>query len=145
MAMSQKKNRQVRKQQHKPVIPKQPNSELIHKAEFFSGPLPTPDDLAKYKEIDPLLVETITTMAVDQQKHRHKLEARDQKITPFLYVVGQMLGWLLGVIAILGGVFLLYNDKSTEGYSMLIGSVVSLVGVYIYNKKRDEKLLGIKK
>ncbi len=97
--------------------------------------------LEKYKDIDPKLVETITQMAVEQQAHRHKLESRDQKIYPFLYIFGQLLGTIIGFIALLGGFYLLYSGKTIEGYTTLVGTVGTLVGVYIYNKNRDSEFL----
>ena len=44
------------------------------KLEYHSGPLPSPETLAKYKEIDEELFRTIVSMAKNQSVHRREIE-----------------------------------------------------------------------
>ncbi len=135
--MSQKQNKRKRHvtttNQHKSVAT---TSETL---EMFAGPLPHPSTLEGYKAVDPKLVDTIIQMAVDQQLHRHQMEKREQKIIPFIHIFGQLLGTFIGLIALIGGFYLLTQNKTIEGYSTLVGTVGTLVGVYLYNKKMDSK------
>lgn len=152
--MSQRKNKKKRQSNSNlktsgPILNEsqkvQQGSQVPEQIKFerkiHQGPLPAPEDLEQYSKIAPDLVDRIVKMAEKQQDHRHKCEVRDQKTIPFLMAFGQVLGFILGAITILGGIFLLYNDKSIEGYSVLIGAVVALGGVFLYNKRRDEKLM----
>lgn len=44
----------------------------VSKKEFFMGPLPPPDILKHYKDINPELLTDIVAMAKKEQNHRHK-------------------------------------------------------------------------
>ena len=52
---------------------------------------------------------------------------------------GQIFAFLLGVIAICGGLGLLFLGRSIIGLSVLIGAVASLIGVFIYGKESNKK------
>jgi len=113
---------------------------IIGQASYRSGPLPRADELKKYAEISPQVLETILSMAEKQQKHRHNVEFRQQKITTFQISLGQFLGFLIAISIIAAGTFLLYNDKNLSGFALLLGGGASLIGVYMYGKKQSGKL-----
>ncbi len=137
-----KKKPKKRKQKHNSssfsIVKNKPqkNHTIIEQQKFFAGPIPSPEVMQEYKDIDPGLPDRIMTMAEKQQAHRTAMERREQKIYPFLLVFGQLLGFFLGIVALLGGFYLISINKDAQGIATLVGSVATLIGIYIYNKKQ---------
>lgn len=88
---------------------------LLHRS--HSGPLPSPESLQGYKDVDPSLVPTILDMAQREQSHRHpiddhiiELERQEQTARRHAISRGQWLGFgiavlvlgLAGLMAVLG-------------------------------------------
>lgn len=51
--------------------------------EQFSGPLPRPQDLAKYNETLPGAAERILVMAEKEQAHRHEMDKEEARQTDY--------------------------------------------------------------
>lgn len=104
----------------------------------FHGPLPSPEIIREYEEIRPDIVDTVLTMALSEQKHRHwreaeliALEREKEKTEQSLIGRGQWLGF-----AICLGIILLSAYVASEGHpgfgSLLGGgAVVTLVANFI--------------
>jgi uncharacterized membrane protein len=69
----------------------------------FSGPLPAPELLRQYNDIDPTITKTITDMAVREMEHTHTRDQflLDQSIQ--LKKRGQIFGFSIAMTAIVGG------------------------------------------
>jgi len=104
--------------------------------EGFSGPLPHPDTLRQYDDIKPGLADTIVQMAKEEMLHRHGMEKRVVKWNLVSQLLGQIFGFLLGALAIGGGIYLAVQDKGLEGLATLITGVASLV--YVFHKSRKQ-------
>ena len=67
-----------------------------------------------------------------EKKSRHVREGR-----------GQWMAFLLALLGLLGGVALVYFDKSLEGLAAMIVSVAIIIGVFITSKRprRDQTRL----
>jgi hypothetical protein len=46
---------------------------------------------------------------------------------------------------ILGGFFLIFSNKNVSGFSLIAGSIATLVGLFIYGKKDEEQTHKTKK
>ena len=101
----------------------------------YAGPLPAPEILEGYEKVMPGAAKIIIDMAVGEQAFRHKTVNRDLILRTFLVAIGQLCAFILGISGIAGAVFLLYHDKSISGLAVFIGSLATLVGVYIANRK----------
>ncbi len=55
-------------------------------------------------------------------------------------ILGLILAFVLSLVTIVLGGFLIYNDKSLEGFGLVLADLVALVGVFIYGKhtQREE-------
>lgn len=53
----------------------------------------------------------------------------------FVQVFGAISALLLGLLAIGGGLFLVHEGKSLEGFGAFFTGLAALVGVYVYGKK----------
>ena len=126
---------------NKPTLQQQPM--MIRKS--FHGPLPTPEDLARYNDIEPGLADRIVRMAEKQSDHRQMLEVIAVKSGAWNSRWGLVAGWSIGMISVIGGVWIISIGKSAEGLATLVGSLGSLVGIYIYGKHSTRKELERKR
>lgn len=102
-----------------------PAARIIRIEAGFTGPLPPPEMLAQYDAVISGGADRIVSMAEDQSSHRRRMESR-----------GQMFGFLLALIAILGGIGLILDGKSVAGLVPLIGAMGGLAGVFVYGEIR---------
>lgn len=112
--------------------------------EMYQGPIPHPDTLRKYEEISPGFADRIIRMTEDQLHHRVELENKviDSKIKDSR--LGMILGFILSLITIGIGAYLIVLGKDVIGFSLVIGNLASLVVAFIYatnsnRKEREEK------
>lgn len=101
----------------------------------FRGPLPRPEDFAKYKDTLPDAPERILAMAEKQQDHRMEMEATIVKEDIALSKRGQVLGFIL---AILFGAIAAW--LGFEGHDWLAGIIataviVALAAIFVLRKE----------
>ena len=109
--------------------------EITQFSQSFSGPIPHPDILLKYKDVDPLLPSRIVTMTEETLKHGRE---RDNKIIDKTFEVkkrGQTFALTISLVVTLGGLsaILLNHDL----YGTIFGGfgLVSLVAQFLGNWK----------
>jgi uncharacterized membrane protein len=105
----------------------------------LSGPLPAPDVIGGYEKVLPGSADRIIRMAEKEQDHRHALQGRSQTHLVRLTFVGQLFAFVLGISGILGGIYLVKNDKSIVGFSVFFTSLAALVGLFLFNQSRQSK------
>ena len=81
---------------------------------LFAGPLPPPDLLKEYNEAFPGCAERIVAMAEKEQQHRHETSKQETSAEILLARRGQLIGAALAAIVLLGGIYLVANDKSIQ-------------------------------
>ncbi len=119
--------------------PAQTTSTTQVTAYSYQGILPPPEMLARFNEIVPNGADRIVSMAESQQRHRQGLEAAVVNGNVTAQGRGQLLGFTLGAMGILGGIFLISQDKSVEGLTSIIVAVTGLVSVFIYARYEQAK------
>lgn len=116
------------------------------------GPLPSPENLAQYEAAHPGTAERIvrqmermTELAADQQQHRFGLENR--VIDGNIKSQGEGTRWAgaVALIAILGGIYLLANDKSVYGLVAILGTLTSLTTVFVVGRRKQVRELAEKR
>lgn len=116
-------------------------SELAPKfqAGYFSGPIPPPSILARYNEVVHDGAERILAMAERQSKHRELLES--QVVTGNLESQrrGSLYAFVLALVTILGGIFLIYRGMNTSGLATVISALVGLVSIFFYSQRMQNK------
>ena len=124
--------------EHPKNPPKQPVVKFITTAEW-SGPLPPPQLLAQYDEIVPGAAERILVMAETQSLHRQSLEAKviASGITNSKY--GLIFGFILGLIDIIGGAWLVYHGHQVVGSIFGGLYLVGVIGVFVYGSQQRKK------
>lgn len=114
------------------------------RTEMFSGPVPHPDLLAKYNDALPNGAERIVAMAEKQQDHRISLESFMAKEMTSRSKTGLYLGFFLALLVILGGIFLIYSGKDIQGFAVLIGSIATMVTIFIGTRQKQSAELESK-
>lgn len=103
----------------------------------FSGPLPPPSLLAKYSEIIPNGAERIMAMAEKQGDHREKLEARVVNGNVASQTRGSWFAFVLCLVALVGGFYLILQGKSAAGLVAIISSVGVIGGVFVVSRREQ--------
>lgn len=109
------------------------------------GPLPAPEDLARYNDIEPGLVNRIVLMAEQQSEHRQRLELIAVSSGAWNSKWGLVAGWTIGMTSVIGGVWIISIGMSAEGLATIITALGALVGVFIYGKRSTRKELERKR
>lgn len=119
---------------------------LVHSersvTEFYSGPFPPANELEHYESVYPGFAEKLMERYVKQSEHRMSLENKAIDSGIKNSARGQVFAFILALVTILIGAFLIYLDKDTLGIVVILSALASLVGVFIYGNKskKDERI-----
>ena len=115
---------------HEDVV-SQESPQVKFEAASWAGPLPPPGALRSFEEVIPGSAERILTMAEKQMDHRILVE---RKIISGDYIqsyLGIAAGFLLSVMIILGGIYLIIQGHDWAG-GILIGlDLIGLATVFV--------------
>ena len=103
------------------------------------GPLPSPETFNAYNKTLPGAAERILAMAEKSQNHRHEMEKTHLKLSGQMIARGQWFALLLGLTGLGWGGGLLLADKRIEGFSLVIGTIATLVGAFLYGERRKHQ------
>lgn len=110
----------------------------------FTGPLPPPEELAKYEQILAGAADRIIRMAEQQSAHRQSLEAVVIRGNATTQKWGLACAFTIAMSAIWGGIWISLKGMSGAGLTTIIVALVSLVGVFVYGKSGQKKELAKK-
>ena len=128
------------------VEPEQQSTAMAHfRAEFFEGPLPHPETLAEYDRISPGAASRILAMAEEQSKHRQELEKLVVRSNTRSQDRGPILGFILALMVICIGGYLLLTDKEIYGLVALIAALAAVVVPFITGKRAQREELAEKR
>ena len=99
-------------------------TQIISRAESFSGPLPHPGHLRAYNDVAPGSAQELLNMAKLEQKHRHHMQ-RSEMMYPYL---GQVLGFVGFVSSVVGAYLLALNGHDVVASAMLGVPCLGVVG-----------------
>jgi uncharacterized membrane protein len=103
---------------------------IVQRAEYFAGPMPSPATMKAYEDVLPGLAEKIVAMALDEGKHRRRIELGLLRVTQ----AGVLSAFILALTLIVGAIFLLHEGRQLGGLAALVLAVGSLVGAFIIGK-----------
>ena len=83
------------------------------------------------------MAERQLAMAESQGKHREALESRVVNSNIRMGYLGWFSGTFLGVAGLGAASYLIYVGKEIGGATAFVGSLVSLVGLFLYGRKRQ--------
>ena len=114
------------------------NSELLHLKEEYSGPIPHPNILKQFEEVISGSADRILKMAEKEQEHRHEFENKIISHKKIMELTGLIFGFLLALIIIGGGIYLLLNDKSAKGFVLILGGIGTIITPFIFSKTKNK-------
>ncbi|MBQ9345425.1 MAG: DUF2335 domain-containing protein [Kiritimatiellae bacterium] len=105
---------------------------------YHSGPLPPAEELERYGACVPGGAERIFAMAEAQSSTRLRLETSIVETKNSLLRRGQIFGFVLGLVGIVSGAWVIIEGHSVAGTILSGSSLASLVGLFLYadRKKR---------
>ncbi|WP_343353257.1 hypothetical protein V3I05_07940 [Helicobacter mastomyrinus] len=119
----QKKIEKIDNQQE----PKEKSHKVLQARASFEGPIPPPQILSGYKDIDSSFPDRILKMAEEDLHTRHNMN---------------YLGWFgtysLSLILVGGGIYLVANDKQIYGLIILAASAIFPI-LQLFFKKQSKK------
>ena len=117
-----------------PVQHQKPTTVSASISTSYQGPLPPPEMLERYNQVLPNGADRIVSMAESQMRHRHGLESIVINGNVKAQSRTQLFAFLLGVLAIGGGIGLIAFNKSTQGLVAVITALTAYSGVFIYGR-----------
>lgn len=122
-----------------------PKTESMHKMVVskasWSGPLPPPQAIQKFEEILPGAANRILEMTEKQSAHRIDMEKKVVERGSIHSLLGMIFGFIISVIAIVGGIYLIINDYVWPGVAMITLDLVGLASIFVYgsHSRRTER------
>ncbi|MFQ5709481.1 MAG: DUF2335 domain-containing protein [bacterium] len=112
----------------------QGSARVVATASSFIGPIPPPEALAAYDQILPGCADRILKMAENEQKVSNEVDLKFAK-----YVGrGQIFGFILGLVTIVGGILLIYVGKDVGGLTSLLSGLGALFWAYLHGQKEQK-------
>lgn len=105
--------------------------------------------LERYNKVISNGAERIVAMAESQMRHRQSLESAVVGENVRAQARGQLFAFILGLLAIGGGIGLIAFGKDAQGLVSIIGALTAYAGIFIYGKReqrreREQKRLELK-
>ena len=123
------------------------SSSQVHaiSAEMFSGPLPHPNTLREYDAIVPGAAKMILDKFEAQTDHRRDIESRVVKANIQQAYLGQVLAFILLLLLIGSGCFLIYEGRNAGGLTAITSAVGAAVIVYLKGRSAKANELEAKR
>lgn len=118
-----------------------PQAVSYSKSTYFSGPLPDPETLSQYEQIQIGATDRIFGLAEREAAHRHEIERELVKIHGRNSTLGIISGALIGLASIAGGAYAIGQGAQLAGWAVVVTAVSALAGVFI-TQNRGENSQG---
>lgn len=122
----------------KPTNNKNKNLQTINvtQQQLYSGPLPHPDILKGFKEINPDYPDRILKMAENHADCEIRNQDKIYSANSISLILGQVLTFLLGISGIVSGVVLALKGLSAPAITAIISGFAPIVISAIQNIKK---------
>lgn len=107
----------------------------IERSTMHIGPIPSPEVLAEYNQIDPTFANRILVMAEQQALHRQNIENKIISSGTRDSLCGIIFGFLIGITALIVALILGLNGRTIESAVMGVGGIGGLTSVFIYGTR----------
>lgn len=123
-----------------------PSGQVTQVSVTRSAPLPPPSELGGYESILPGAAERIFALVENQSNHRQGLENKALSIEGRNSLLGIITGGFIGIVGLCVAGFCVYAGHDKAGMALGGGTLVSLVGPFIYGTRqrrieREQKYL----
>ena len=124
----------------------QTNLSLTQSTSFYAGPvLPPAEELAQFEKVIPQGADRIFNWVVKQSENRMAMERAVVFSNISKESRGQWMAFVLSLVVIIGGFFLVYGGKDARGYALILGPLAWIAGTFITSKIRGQRELKKKR
>lgn len=95
--------------------------------------------LARYNQCVPNGADRIIALAERQAAHRQHLESAVVTGNVRSEARGQVCAFFLCLVAVLGGIYLIANDKNVMGLAAIITAFASVAGIFVYGRYQQQQ------
>ena len=117
-------------------------SVVRQEASLHIGPLPRPEDFAKYENILSGSADRILNMAEKEQLHRHGMDGEMASQSRLeidnehrIMTKGQIFAFIIVIITVLGSFGFIYLGKPIEGLITLSIAIITVIGSGVIGKR----------
>lgn len=120
-------------------LPEDKRQIVYQKLEIYQGDLPHPNILKGYNELYPDAAQKIIDNGIAETEHRRLMERKylDGQIND--KKLGQILGFIVALLIISGGVYLIMNNHQVTGSIMTGISAIGVIGLFTGNNNQNDK------
>jgi uncharacterized membrane protein len=115
---------------------------MVQTQQLWQGPVPSPEDLRGYADVDPDLPNRIVKMAERQldlaeaqQEHRHVQEDRQVRGLNRRADIGLYMAFVLALFVLAGSFWVISKGHDVAGSSIAGLDLVGLASVFIYGRR----------
>ncbi len=120
-------------------MPEPKKEEIIATMEMYNGPIPHPEILAGFDKLDKGAAKKIIDNGIGESTHRRKMENRLLNRENYMYTVNRTMGFILAILIIGGGFYLILNDHPIIG-SIFSGTFsVAVLGLFLGNSNTSNQ------
>ena len=120
-------------------LPEEERSLIYQKLEIYQGDLPHPKILEGYNALYPDAAKRIIENGIAETEHRREMEKRYLNANIKAHNLGQILGFVIAILIIVGGIYLILKDHQVLG-SILSGvSALGVIGMFTGNNSGNKK------
>lgn len=116
-----------------------PQAVSFQEAKYFAGPLPEPQTLFEYNQVDPTAADRIIGMAEREAQHRHETERALLRIHGRNSTLGVISATFLGSLAIGGGAYGMIQGADLGGAGLALAGLASLLTIFITQHRRSKE------
>ncbi len=110
---------------------------ISSRQQFFSGPIPPPDALERYKSVDPDIPNRLVKMAEKQQDHSHTLERQAQKSMTEAENKGRNYALIISLLMIVCSTYLISTGNGILGTIFAGTTLLGLAYLFIAGHKKE--------
>jgi uncharacterized membrane protein len=122
-----------------PVDPQSHELIVAEMVRSFQGPVPSPEDLAQYERALPGCADRLISLTERQSAHRQSMQRHMVQSDTSLRARGQVFAFVIAMTAIIGSIVLIAVDKDIAGFVTLIGTLGTLLSVFVYTQVRRSR------
>lgn len=105
----------------------------------YSAPLPPASEFERYEAVLSGAADRIIKLAENQNKHRRFIEKFVVVFDSFKSLAGLFAALAIVLASIYAGVYLIMNNKSTQGLTTLFTPLALMVGAFLYQKHKESE------
>lgn len=130
---------QQNKRKESAIANKDGNSLSVSYAEEYEGLIPHPKLMEQWDKLIPGSAEKIFNRFERQSDHRMDIENRVIKANNFKQYIGPVFAFLISVLAIGGGIYIVLNGNAGLGGTLTFAGLGTVIAPFLVNSFKSSK------